>query len=79
MLCDTGDERQRRPRRFGREWWQGEMKTYFKGGTAVAESLEVLTCSWAACQPEHLPVYTVPSSAAGKLCCTPVLSWDYNT
>lgn len=33
-----------------------EMKTYFKGGTAVPESLEVLTCSWAACQPEHPPV-----------------------
>lgn len=33
----------------------GEMKTYLSASTAVAESVEVLTCSWAACQLKHLP------------------------
>lgn len=38
---------------FGREEGAaGEMKTFFWGGTAVVESVEVLTCSRAARQPE---------------------------
>lgn len=33
------------------------------------------------CMPTRAPSshYTVPSSAAGELCCIPFLSWDYNT
>lgn len=36
-----------------------EVKTYFRRCTAVAQSLEVLTCSWAACQQKHVPACIV--------------------
>lgn len=49
-----------------REWAEGgggETETFLKGGTAaVTESLEVLTCIWAACQPEQTRV-PLPSTA----------------
>lgn len=48
------------------EWVEGggrETETFLKGGTAaVTESLEVLTCVRAACQPEQTPV-PLPSTA----------------
>ena len=64
---------------FGREGWRGEMKTYFERATAVAESLEVLTCILGY-TPAEVPcsLFTDPSGAAGEPYCVPVLSWDYN-
>lgn len=59
-VCDR-DARVRR-----REWVEGgggETETFLKAGTAaVTESLEVLTCIWAACQPEQTRV-PLPSTA----------------
>lgn len=73
-VCD------RDAREKGVEGGGGETETFLKGGTAaVTESLEVLTCIWAACQPEPTRV-PLPSTsgAAGELCCVPFQSRDLN-
>ena len=73
-------ERSGRPLRSGREGCWGKWR-HISG-----EALQRLWKYWPAvgprARPEHLPGSTLSqrvSSAAGELCCVPVLSWDYYT